>query len=242
MIGTHGTTGDAPGADPLAAIAAYWQDLRGTRQAPRRSEIDPRAIADALACALLIEQGAADDDGTQPVPRIRLAGRHICALMGMELRGMPVHALIATPDRPRFAAAIARVFAAGAALDLALCTPPGESPRLTARMILLPLADDQGGLTRAISSSATRNLRLVKPVPAIARRSSRWDRRRCDSGPTGPHPSPPACRRCIRSRPCRSSRNARRPGPCLRRGGWRKNSCTSRRIASKAASCSRWPT
>jgi hypothetical protein len=190
MIGTHGTTGDAPGADPLAAIAAYWQDLRGTRQAPRRSEIDPRAIADALACALLIEQGAADDDGTQPVPRIRLAGRHICALMGMELRGMPVHALIATPDRPRFAAAIARVFAAGAALDLALCTPPGESPRLTARMILLPLADDQGGLTRAIGGLRAQGLtgaptrrfvltgagtagNLPFPLPAAAQRPAR---------------------------------------------------------------------
>jgi hypothetical protein len=42
-------------------------------------------------------------------------------------------------------------------------------------------------------------------------------RRRCGSGPTGPRRSPRARRRCIRSRPCRSSRNARRPGSCPRR-------------------------
>jgi hypothetical protein len=142
--------GSPVAGDPLGQILAYWQALRAGRPAPARAEVDPRAIAGALDFALILEQPAADADGVRPPVRIRLAGRHVCALMGMELRAMPLHALIAPPDRDRFAALIAPVFRHGSTLDIGLVTPAAEAPRLSARLILLPLADDTGALGRAL--------------------------------------------------------------------------------------------
>jgi hypothetical protein len=132
--------GSPVAGDPLGQILAYWQALRAGRPAPApaRAEVDPRAIAGALDFALILEQPAADADGVRPPVRIRLAGRHVCALMGMELRAMPLHALIAP------------VFRHGSTLDIGLVTPAAEAPRLSARLILLPLADDTGALGRAL--------------------------------------------------------------------------------------------
>ena len=54
----------------------YWNRLRGTRPAPRRTEIEPSDIKTLLADTFILEQ---DSRG---LPVFRLAGTRLCALFG----------------------------------------------------------------------------------------------------------------------------------------------------------------
>jgi hypothetical protein len=57
-------------------LYAYWQEKRGTRPAPERTEIEPGAIRGVLADAFIL---ALDRGSGHP---IRLAGTRLCALFG----------------------------------------------------------------------------------------------------------------------------------------------------------------
>jgi len=59
----------------------YWNELRGTRLAPDRSEIEPGAIRKVLGDTFVIE---ADGVGNLP---FRIAGTRVCALFARELKG-----------------------------------------------------------------------------------------------------------------------------------------------------------
>lgn len=62
------------------ALYAYWNQVRGERAAPERGEIKPDAIAKILGDVFIL-------DADEPNPyRVRLAGTHICTLLGRELR------------------------------------------------------------------------------------------------------------------------------------------------------------
>lgn len=62
-------------------LYAYWQELRGRRPAPERSEIEPGAIRQVLSDAFIL---ALDRAAGYP---FRLAGTRLCALFGRELKG-----------------------------------------------------------------------------------------------------------------------------------------------------------
>jgi hypothetical protein len=64
-------------------LYAYWQEKRGARPAPERTEIDPGAIRGVLADAFIL---ALDPGAGHPV---RLAGTRLCALFGREIKGQP---------------------------------------------------------------------------------------------------------------------------------------------------------
>ncbi|MBU2581250.1 MAG: PAS domain-containing protein [Alphaproteobacteria bacterium] len=64
-----------------ANLYAYWNDVRGTRAAPRRFEIEPSRIADILSDTFILEF-------QEPSSFIyRLAGTRICDTLGEERRG-----------------------------------------------------------------------------------------------------------------------------------------------------------
>ena len=62
-------------------LYAYWQQKRGGRPAPERTDIEPGAIRAVLADAfiLTLDRGAGHP--------IRLAGTRMCALFGREIKG-----------------------------------------------------------------------------------------------------------------------------------------------------------
>src|SRR5262245_29761599 len=62
-------------------LYAYWNELRGIRQAPERSEVDPAAIRGALGDTVML----AREPGRRAT--FRLAGTRVCALFGRELKG-----------------------------------------------------------------------------------------------------------------------------------------------------------
>jgi len=129
----------------LAEIEAYWELLRAGRAAPARADIDPRGIEAALGQAFIA-------DGSAEGPcRLRLAGREACAAMGMELRGMPLEALILPADRAGFGALADQVLAGAARVEIDLCAPRcGAAPPLLARMIMLPLTGPTGVIDRML--------------------------------------------------------------------------------------------
>lgn len=129
----------------LIEMREYWQGLRNGRAVPARSDVEPRGIHRALDYAFILERiapGAA---------RFRLAGRHLIDLMGMEVRGMPVCAVLNASSRGRFSDVLESVFKAPQIAEMRLTSKADYArPQLEGRMLLLPLRSDLGDITRAL--------------------------------------------------------------------------------------------
>jgi hypothetical protein len=132
--------------DPaFAQMRAYWEALRAARSVPLRAEINPRGLEAGLDRAFMLERVA------RTVARVRLAGSHATALMGMEVRGMPLSALIVPDARDQMGAALAEVFDGPAIAELILDAPRSLGrPPLSGRMLILPLTSDTGEIDRAL--------------------------------------------------------------------------------------------
>ncbi len=134
----------------LAEVRAYWEALRDGPTLPRRAQIDPRGIEGALEGAFILERIAPG------IARFRLAGMALVELMGMEVRGMPLSALFDPVGRRALATGLEQVFSGPAVLDLRLVAERGIGrPELTGRMLILPLADDDGQIRLALGCLAT---------------------------------------------------------------------------------------
>ena len=134
----------------LAEVRAYWEGLRGDTGLPRRDQIDPRGIAGALDTVFLLERIAPG------VARFRLAGKQINDLLGMDVRGMPLSAMIDPMSRPRLAEALEALFAGPAILTLGLEAERSVGrPALEGKLILLPLISARGPCDMALGCLAT---------------------------------------------------------------------------------------
>ncbi len=125
-------------------VLAEWDRLRGDRIAPARAELDPARLAPALEFMFVAEIVAPG------VARLRLAGQSLCNTLGMEPRGMPLCCLMAPPAREELAEAVRQV-AQGARVRLPLRAPRGLGrPAMDGLMVLLPLTDSAGRITRLL--------------------------------------------------------------------------------------------
>jgi len=123
----------------LAQVRAYWEGLRKGEMLPLRSAIDPRGMEGALEQAFLVERIAPG------IARFRLAGMQLTDLMGMDVRGMPLSALVDPAGRERLAVLLEQMFNGPAALDLSLEAERGIGrPALEGRILLLPVRGDMG--------------------------------------------------------------------------------------------------
>lgn len=143
--------GDEDGKYPaIRDIRRYWQEVRGDRLMPMRSEIDPRRIDRALEFTFVLERLAPG------VARFRLAGMHLNALMGMEIRGMPLTTLFLPDARREVSEALESVFDKPAMAVLSATGDRGiGKPPLDARMLLLPLVSDLGEVSRVLGCLAS---------------------------------------------------------------------------------------
>ncbi|MEM7317908.1 MAG: PAS domain-containing protein, partial [Pseudomonadota bacterium] len=122
-----------------------WTALRCNGDIPNRSDIDPRGLENILDYTFILERIAPG------IARIRLAGRHLCAVAGMEVRGMPLTAFFTGNARSEISAALEHMFTSPAVVELELQTEKQLMSRpIQARMILLPLRDDNGQINRAL--------------------------------------------------------------------------------------------
>ncbi len=163
----------------LTEVEAYWEALRGERNVPLRSEVDPRGIQRALAHSFILERAAPG------IARFRIAGSVFNNLMGMEVRGMPITSVISLESRDEFREILEEVFAAPATARLNLAGEMGTGHNtLDAQMLLLPLRSDFGEVSRILgcvawtgeSKRAPRRLTLrnsvVRHLPAQAEQAA----------------------------------------------------------------------
>lgn len=141
----HSPSGPATTDTVLAEFQNYWQEMRQGAGIPRRSDIEPRGIEPLLANAFVIERIAPG------LARLRVAGSHLSDLMGMEVRGMPISALINPGSRDALSDYLAQLFDQPAVLHLSLASGGRPSaPALRGTMVLLPLENDLGEVSRAL--------------------------------------------------------------------------------------------
>ena len=131
----------------LKDLEAYWNSIKGDRLVPARADINPRAIEDMLEYAFVAEHIAPG------IARLRLAGMHLNELMGMEVRGMPLTALIAPEYRRVFSDAVEAVFEGP---EIVWITLAGQraigKPAMDAKIVFLPMRAESGDVTRVLGA------------------------------------------------------------------------------------------
>ena len=131
----------------IAQVEAYWDGLRNGRLCPTRQEVDPRGIAGALHEAFILEKIAPG------LARIRLAGQHLNDIMDMEVRGMPISVFFQADARKELHRALEALFDMPAQVTLSLSTEPGAFRKpIEAQMVMLPLRDEDGQITRVLGA------------------------------------------------------------------------------------------
>src|SRR5674476_415562 len=116
------------------ALFAYWNEKRGNRPAPERSDIDPAAIRYALGDTFMLAADFVDQ------LRFRLAGTRVCALFCREIKGEAFAELWSEDSRDKIEALLAIVGdeTLGAVAGVTACTADGAEADL--EILLLPLA------------------------------------------------------------------------------------------------------
>lgn len=130
-------------------VLGYWDSLRVGNALPARSDLDPRMIQSALVNAFIL------DRARPGAVRIRVAGGHMNALMGMEVRGMPIRAYFDLLERRRLMELVETVFTAPALLELDLASNNRSGPTLEGKMLILPMHDTAGEVTKALGCLVT---------------------------------------------------------------------------------------
>ncbi|WP_157982148.1 PAS domain-containing protein [Oceanicella sp. SM1341] len=148
-------------SDPtLRELSDYWEELRNGRAAPYRSEIDPRHFESALENMFILEHLGGSN------VRIRLAGMTLCEMMGMELRGMSLRALMRMNDRVALDTALGQVLGGPCIAHLELDAHAPSGDHRPAEMILLPLRSDFGEVSRILGCLQVKG-RLDTDVPPV---------------------------------------------------------------------------
>ncbi len=129
----------------LSQVEEYWNSLRKGRLMPARADVDPRGIAQSLEYTFVLERVA------KGLARFRLAGMHLNDLMGMEVRGMPLTAMILPKFRPIVGDALEAVFDEPAIARMTLRSAASIGrPALEAQLLLMPLRSDLGDVSRIL--------------------------------------------------------------------------------------------
>lgn len=125
---------DFPG---LPQVRAYWEALRHDGGLPQRAALDPRGLNGVLDRVFLAERIG------RGVLQVRIAGSGLVDLAGTDLRGLPLSCLFAAEARPGLVGLLEEVCQTPAVAELDL-TLDRDGPRLSARLLLLPLAAEEG--------------------------------------------------------------------------------------------------
>jgi hypothetical protein len=131
------------------ALYAYWNELRGSRAAPDRGEIEPGAIRGALGDSFILSFEPAGHC-------FRLAGTRICALFGRELKGDAFDALWSESDRPAARDFLDITTNEIAGIVAGVVGRTGEDASVDLELLLLPL--------RHRGSSRARQIGVLAPL------------------------------------------------------------------------------
>lgn len=123
------------------SLLDHWRRERGETLAPRKTEIDPKAIKGHLAFAFLLKREAGDKF------TFVLAGTGMCDLFGKELKGHSFTHLWAEQSRNAALTSLIRVSNLSVP-TVALSVAETEDGRaMPGEVLLLPYTDDRGETT-----------------------------------------------------------------------------------------------
>jgi hypothetical protein len=131
------------------ALFHYWNAQRGTRLAPERSDIDPRAIRHVLGDTIMLAADFVDQ------LRYRLAGTRVCALFCREIKGEAFSALWDQASCGAIDDLLAAVAKDKAGAVAGVNGRTNDGDQLQLELLLLPLAHHAHTRTRALGALAT---------------------------------------------------------------------------------------
>ena len=151
VVGSQ-TSADQTGVDTVVRdMRHYWEMLRQNHSVPLRSQISVDGIDRMIDYAFLIERIAPG------MARFRLVGQHLQALMGMELRGMPLCSLMNRDSRKDLCLLTETVFRAPQIAEMRVTSESSQNQsKLTGTLLLLPLRSDLDDVSRALGCLATK--------------------------------------------------------------------------------------
>jgi hypothetical protein len=128
-----------------AELERYWSTLPRTRGVPLRKDVDPSKMAGLLEDSFILERVAPG------VARIRVAGRNVTQLLGIEPRGLPLTAAFLPDARAEISQNLEKGFMVPGLIEIALTSPRAVGqPALQGKILLLPLRDNHGRVNRMI--------------------------------------------------------------------------------------------
>ena len=129
----------------LKELQAYWASLPRTNGVPHRKDVDPVAMGGLLEDSFVLERVAPG------VARIRVAGRNIAKLIGVEPRGLPLTAVMLPEARADIAKYLESAFTTPSVVEIPLVGPRAVGqPELQGKILLLPLRDTLGRVSRIL--------------------------------------------------------------------------------------------
>ena len=126
----------------------YWNEIRGSRIAPRRFEIEPTSIAEILPETFILEY-----DEPKSV-NFRLSGTLVCDMFAREFRGQSIYSIWQKEDRDIIEEGIVSIVNNGAVflIEVDAITETGHEAKL--EMIMMPLLHNGEKITRLIGTFA----------------------------------------------------------------------------------------
>jgi hypothetical protein len=125
----------------------YWDDLRGGRPAPNRSEIDPGRIRSLLGDTFILEVNSPHD------VRYRLAGTRLCSVHCRELKGRNFLRGWNDKDREALNSLVAAITDDAAAAVVGVSGHTERDQEIAMEMLLLPLNVPGEGRVRILGAT-----------------------------------------------------------------------------------------
>lgn len=128
----------------------YWNEIRGSRMAPRRFEIEPARFAAILAETFVVECERGEEH------RFRLAGTRVAEKLGIELRGRAFVDLFDASERADLKPFLYSITEQGAVgvITTEMASASGRTARF--ELILLPLIHTDECITRLLGAISPR--------------------------------------------------------------------------------------
>jgi hypothetical protein len=129
----------------------YWNEIRGSRMAPRRFEIEPARFAGILPETFVVECEAGE------VPRFRLAGTRVSEKLGFELRGRAFRELFDDEEPLHLRPFLDSITEQGAVGVITVDMPTATGRTARFEVIVLPLIHTENRITRLLGAVSTRD-------------------------------------------------------------------------------------
>ncbi len=165
------------------ALFHYWNQLRGERSAPQRTEIEPADIRQLLADTFILEKD------TRGEAVFRLAGTRLCAAYGRELKGFSFPSLWRHKDQRLVARLLDNVFDNHSAILIGYEAISLGGRTLPFELLALPLESGTGNArclgvaspahkpfwlgADAVGDAVIETLRIIDPAAEKAERFRR---------------------------------------------------------------------